>query len=444
MSHEDRCPGCMIPASGEAACPECGWVMDQDVESPLYLPPNAILKKKYFIGRVLGHGGFGITYLAWDRDLGIKLAIKEYLPAELATRSPHRKTISVFPGDKGQQFAWGLSKFMEEARTLARFEGHPGIVGVRDFFQENGTAYLVMAYVEGETLREYLKRSGGSISTDTALKLMMPVMDALREVHDAGLLHRDVSPANIYLTKNGQVKLLDFGAARYSIGEYSKSLSVVLKPGYAPEEQYRTRGKQGPWTDVYAVAATMYRAITGEVPPDALDRLDSDTLEPPTTMGVAISSLVEAALLQALSVRAKNRFTSMRALQMALMGGGDGKKGISEPESFAWPEPDSRDEPPELPSTPQPLAEPEEKTDEFVPEIKDHLVWSILTVIFCCQPFAIPAIVLSTFSKRSKDRGEYGKAYSEARYALVWIGVSFVFGLLFWGYIILTGKRGAQ
>jgi serine/threonine protein kinase len=170
----------------------------------------------------------------------------------------------------------------------------------------------------GLTFKQYLaQQPEGRLPFDQALKLLMPVMDALRAVHKDGLLHRDITPDNIYLTRSGRVKLLDFGAARFAAGEHSRSLSVILKPGYAPEEQYRTRGQQGPWTDVYSLAATLYRAITGQVPPEALDRLDADELVPPSQLGAVITPEQEAVLVRALAVRASARFESVEALQQA-------------------------------------------------------------------------------------------------------------------------------
>lgn len=219
---------------------------------------------------------------------------------------------------------------------LAKFVNHPGIVSVRDYFKENNTAYLVMLYLEGITLKEYLEKRGGKIDYATALKIMMPVMDALRELHKIDMLHRDISPDNIYITGEGQVKLLDFGAARYAMGEHSRSLSVVLKPGYAPEEQYRSKGKQGPWTDIYAVGATLYKAITGTLPPEALDRLDEDTLELPSQNGIRIIPRAEQALLKAMSVRAGGRFQDMETFQQALM-----EENTVEDAGLQEPEPES-------------------------------------------------------------------------------------------------------
>lgn len=174
---------------------------------------------------------------------------------------------------------------------------------------------MVMSYIDGITLKKYADQNGGKLPLDAVLTLMLPIMKALETVHKAGILHRDISPDNIYITKNFNVKLLDFGAARYAIGEHSKSLSVLLKPGYAPVEQYKTKGNQGPWTDVYAVGATIYRILTGITPPDALDRLDEDTIRKPSEMGVVIGPQYEQAIMKALSVRIADRFQSMEEFE---------------------------------------------------------------------------------------------------------------------------------
>ena len=311
-----NCPNCFT-ATPRTPCASCGWQAPQD-NSPPALALGRVLDNRYRLGRVLGHGGFGITYLAWDENLHLRLAIKEYLPRDAASRAPDGISVAVYSGPAREQFRYGLDRFLDEARTLARFDQHPGIVTVKNFFRAHGTGYCVMDYVDGITLRDYLEQQpGGRISFDAALKLLMPVMDALRAVHKEGLLHRDIAPDNIYLTQDGRIKLLDFGAARFAAGAHSRSLSVILKPGYAPEEQYRTKGQQGPWTDVYGLAATLYRAITGHTPPEALDRLDHEELQAPTQLGIAMDAASEAVLLKALAIKARERYPSMAELQQA-------------------------------------------------------------------------------------------------------------------------------
>lgn len=311
---------------GEAhTCPRCGYREDTPPAAPHYLRPGTVLAGKYLVGKGLGHGGFGTTYLAYDLVLGIKLAIKEYLPQDCASRAPGQAQVTPFSGEGEKRFNQGLESFLQEARTLARFDGQPGIVGVRDFFTENNTAYLVMNYLEGITLKDVLVGRGGKpMPFDQLMKIMLPVMSALERVHAAGLLHRDVSPDNIFLTKQGQVVLIDFGAARQSMG-VQRSMSVILKPGYAPQEQYRSHGRQGPWTDVYALGACMYRALTGVIPPEALERTPVDTLQPPSRLGAQMPRQAEEALLKAMAVEAEDRFQNVAAFRRALLGPGAAK-----------------------------------------------------------------------------------------------------------------------
>lgn len=286
----------------------------------MYLPTGTLLNQRYRVENVLGHGGFAVTYLATDQQFNLRVAVKEYLPRQLAGRTQNQLQVSVYTEDDRRQFDNGLQRFLEEARAIARFENHPNIVNVKDYFRQHSTAYMVMSYVEGENFRSFLGRRGGKIPFDLALSIMIPILDALREVHAVGLLHRDVSPDNIYLTTQGQVILLDFGAARYFSGEAGHSLSLILKSGYAPLEQYQSQGNQGVWTDEYAVAATIYRAITGINPPEATDRLHKDPLEPPSRLGVDLPPLAEEALLRALSVKVEDRFPSIQEFQQALSG----------------------------------------------------------------------------------------------------------------------------
>ena len=338
---DTRCENCFEPKQEQPQCPHCGWKKGTPLESGVYLPPGTLLSQKYMIGKMLGHGGFGITYLGWDLNLEIRLAVKEYLPRDMAARTQDRHTIMPYTGAAKDQFEYGLEKFLDEARALAKFEDYPGIVSVRDYFRENGTAYFVMFFVEGVTLKEYLTQKEGRLPFDLALKILMPVFDALKEVHRTGLLHRDISPDNIYITEDGRVKILDFGAARYATGEHSRSLSVILKPGYAPEEQYRSKGKQGPWTDIYSLCATLYRTITGQTPPESLDRMAEESLEPPSALGVEIFPQAEAALLKGLSIRASDRFQSIETLQTEMFRQEDPKPAPdSESESKSEPSSD--------------------------------------------------------------------------------------------------------
>jgi serine/threonine protein kinase len=319
MNQNHLCMGCMANKGEALQCPVCGWFEGVMPESFLHLPPRTILQGKYLIGRVLGQGGFGITYLVWDILLDRKLAIKEYFPRDLATRATGDTTVSVHSRSLEDQYSYGLDKFLDEAKTLAKFDSHPNIISVKDFFQANGTAYLVMNYLEGATLNDYLNRTEARLPYEQVLSIMLPVLDALEVIHGEGLLHRDISPDNIFITAQGLVILLDFGAARHALGSKGKNISIILKPGYAPEEQYRSGGDQGPWTDIYAVAATFYRALTGNMPPDALERLNIDILVAPSSIGVNIEPAGESALLKALALRAKDRHQTIRDFRDALV-----------------------------------------------------------------------------------------------------------------------------
>ncbi|MDE7339686.1 MAG: protein kinase [Lachnospiraceae bacterium] len=292
-----------------------------DKKYPLALPQGSVLAGQYIIEQVLGQGGFGITYMARDHKSGSKVAIKEFFPDSMATRT--QTTVTAFEGERGESFAYGKTCFLKEAETLAEFIGNKNIVQVYSYFEENGTAYFVMDFVEGISFEQYIREHGGRVNYEEAEKILLPVMDALAAVHSRGIIHRDVTPDNIYITKDGTVRLLDFGAARYSLGDRSRSLDVVLKHGFAPKEQYTRHGKQGPYTDVYTLGASFYFAITGRRPPDSIDRLEEDDLIPPCRLGVAISQAEEDAILKAMNVQPSGRFQTMGEFKRALLAGGD-------------------------------------------------------------------------------------------------------------------------
>lgn len=295
--------------SPESSCPYCGFdLAENEKKYPVALRAGTLLNNRYIVGRVLGQGGFGITYLALDTQLNARVAVKEFMPGEIATRIG--TTVSVMAETKANDFAYGAERFQEEARTLAKFIGHPNIAGVSSYFDENDTSYFVMDYIEGISFKSYIANHGGKVSVDEALNVMIPVLRALTAVHEEGFIHRDVTPDNIYISKDGNVKLLDFGSARYSIGDKSKSLDVILKVGYAPKEQYIRRGRQGPYTDVYSCAACFYAALTGYLPPESLERLDHDELVPVSQCGVEVPEWLDRAILKGLAVQPEDRFQS--------------------------------------------------------------------------------------------------------------------------------------
>ena len=284
---------------------------------PMALAQGSVLAGQYIIDKVLGQGGFGITYAATDHKTGNKVAVKEFFPDTMATRQG--TTVIPFTGERGDSFSYGKDRFLDEAQTLAQFIGNENIVRIHTYFEENGTAYFVMDYVEGTSFDVYIREHGGKLDWEETARILIPVMDALGAVHSKGIVHRDVTPDNIYITKDGGVKLLDFGAARYSLGDKSRSLDVVLKHGFAPKEQYTRRGKQGPFTDIYALGATFYFALTGKRPPDSIDRIEDDELVPPSRLGAKITSAAEEAILMAMNINPQDRFQSMKAFKTAML-----------------------------------------------------------------------------------------------------------------------------
>lgn len=312
------CLGCMEEMRENLqVCPRCGYQVGQKKKESYYLDPGTVLNQQYIVGKVLGYGGFGVTYIGWDASLKRKVAIKEYLPSDFATRVVGSKSVSVFSEDAQEQFRSGLESFIAEARKLAQFNNIPEIVDIYDCFIENGTGYIIMEFLYGQTVKELLKGKK-AFSYPVALKIIRAILTGLENVHKVGIIHRDIAPDNIFITDKDEIRLLDFGAARYATTTHSRSLSVILKPGYAPEEQYRSKGEQGPWTDVYGAAATLYRMITGIVPQESISRLMDDQLKTPAELGIEIPQNVENALMNALNVKKEYRIQSAEEFLKAL------------------------------------------------------------------------------------------------------------------------------
>jgi len=317
------CKGCFAELHpGNSFCPVCGYDQNSVSDSSYQLPPCTILNGKFVVGKVLGEGGFGITYIGHDLNLQVKVAIKEYYPTGFVSRtSTVSTTVQPASGEHGEFFKRGRDKFVDEARRLAKFSNLPGIVMVKDFFIENGTAYIVMEFVEGQTLKDYLAQTGGRLPPDQVLEMLKPVFTSLSQIHKKGIIHRDISPDNLMISRDGSLKLLDFGAAREFGDDGQKSMSVMLKHGYAPMEQYSTKGEQGAHTDVYALSATIYKVITGVTPESSMDRLISDTVQPPSTIGIYLPGNQEFALMKGLALRQEDRYQSIPELTNALFGG---------------------------------------------------------------------------------------------------------------------------
>ena len=325
------CNHCMTQLNETSEiCPKCGRVNGASDIPAHHLLPGTILNDKFYVGKALGEGGFGITYIGFDTRLDMKVAIKEFYPNGCVTRN-HTVSSDVVDSTTDERkdfFLKGKTRFLQEAKMLAKFCDEPGIVGVRDFFEENNTAYIIMEFLDGITLKDHLK-TNGLLSAEKTVELLMPVMMSLKKVHEQGMIHRDISPDNIMLVGN-KVKLLDFGAARNVSANENKSLSIMLKPGYAPEEQYRSKGNQGPWTDIYALCATMYKCITGITPDDSTQRVYRDEVRKPSQLGVRIPAHYETVIMRGMSVHQESRFQNIDALISAFNQKEDSTVNVTE------------------------------------------------------------------------------------------------------------------
>ncbi len=310
------CPGCFQEKGQASICPHCDYD-ERESRSSIYLRFRTPLAGgKYIVGRDLGAGGFGVTYLAFETQLEILVAIKEYLPRDLVGRDVTGISIETHGRQEKELFHQGIEDFLDEARRVASLD-HVCIVKVREFFKDNGTAYMVMDHYPGCTLSEYA-RTRGRLSEETARRLMMPILDGLRtEVHRQGLFHRDISPQNI-MVQGGPPILIDFGAARRALRERSRSLTVQFKPGFAPIEQYQRKGRLDSRTDIYACAAVLYWMVTGTVPPSSIDRIGDDDLEPPDRLVRGLSPHFCRATMAGLAVDAQDRPQTIEELQQLL------------------------------------------------------------------------------------------------------------------------------
>lgn len=317
-----RCFGCMEQAR-TYPCKRCGYDPSLDLPEPFQLRPGVILNGKYVVGKVLGQGGFGITYIGWNLAQDTKVAIKEYFPAGQVMRdSTSKNHIHWFTTSQAKWArADGLDKFLKEALKMSKVRNIPEVVRVQDMFQENGTAYIVMDFVEGRTLKDRLEASG-VLTWNKAKDIFIPAIRSMEKVHQYGIIHRDISPDNIMIQPDGKVKILDLGAAKdLSINSGASSMQVA-KPGFSPLEQYQV-GESGTWTDVYAMAATIYYALTGVVPPAAMDRLNKvDPMRWNHPGFQALPKNVQKALTSALAVNARNRTQNMGDFLAQLQGSG--------------------------------------------------------------------------------------------------------------------------
>ncbi len=317
INGKNLCIGCMNPLDASGQCSCCHLNQDQYKPIPRCLLPGTVLADRYILGRVLGEGSFGITYIGLDCVLDHRVAIKEYYPSDLVSRDVIRgtdKNVYVYESRAKTEYKENLDKFLNEARCLTRFNQLNGIVSVRDFFYENETAYIVMEYVSGMSVKEYI-RENGPMEGERVLELMKPVLETLFQIHRTGMVHRDISPDNILFSGSGELVLIDFGSARMRNMEMTRSMTVVFKRGYSPEEQYRARGRQGAWSDVYAICATMYFMLTGKTPEDAIERMLGAPMKSLTEMPeVELAVWQKKALMKGISVKAEDRYENVGEL----------------------------------------------------------------------------------------------------------------------------------
>ena len=332
---EDRklCMRCMArKADEQEACPVCGFIERDFVPEKHHLPPRTILKGQYLVGCALGEGGFGITYIGWDLFLHMPVAIKEYFPSGVVIRDQGQHTVNVFAGKDEQSFLLGRDRFFREAQKVARFDNNPGVVSVKNCFLENGTAYIIMEYISGINLGTYAAQRGGKLGFQETLQLLKTPIQTLEELHRYSTYHRDISPENLMLSKTGTVKLIDFGSAMESDSE-KKTRVLMVRSGYSPVEMYSSTGKDGPYSDVYSMAATIYKLITGVTPPAATERLNADSLVRPTMLGVKeISQEQEAALMKGMAVQLNDRYQTMAEFFHDLYGYGINDASLSKPQ----------------------------------------------------------------------------------------------------------------
>ena len=314
------CPGCMRHwEDTEKPCSCCGFSWETAPAGGRELPPFTILAGRYLLGRRIGIGGFGITYLAMDLAEERVTAVKEFFPSKFASRDG--LAVKALPREEGRYFREALRSFRKEAELLSRFVDVPGIVQYRDYVTENGTAYLVMDYIEGTNLRRYMRETGKTFTQEEALALMRPILLAVDAMHRKNVLHRDISPENLILGPEGTLTLIDFGAAREFSLDEEENLTVILKHGYAPEEQYHSGSRQGPWTDLYACCAVFYQMISGIQPQDAAGRAQKDELLPLDEIeGVQVTEKFARVIEKGMTIHATERYASIQALMAELYG----------------------------------------------------------------------------------------------------------------------------
>jgi len=315
-----RCSSCFeIHEDMIDVCPNCGYYIGME-EDPIYrLPHGTMVKNRYILGKTIGHGGFGITYKAWDTTLETVVCIKEYYPLGMVNRVPGTKEMFLVSKKRKKDFENAYTRFLDEARNMAKFNGHANVVNAFEYFEENGTAYIVMEFLQGMDLKHYLNQVGERLDVNSCINIITEVCKALEALHSKSIIHRDISTDNIFITNDGRIKVIDFGAARFADGD-DTNLDIILKPGYAPAEQYDKVKPQGPWTDIYALGATMYRMITGVMPEESTNRVIEDKVPYPHEIDSTIPFNISCAIMKAMAVEKHMRFETMDEFRKALLG----------------------------------------------------------------------------------------------------------------------------
>lgn len=316
-----RCVGCFREyEEGYSSCPDCGYVPGSPAAELYFLTPGTLLSKRYTVGQVLGSGGFGIIYKAWDNTENALVAIKEYYPSGLVNRIPGNPEVKLSGESRRDEFTEGKNRFSAEAAHTARFAQHPNIVTVLDQFEENNSIYYVMEFLHGKTLGQYLE-DNGEMSIHQGLQVISQVMEAVKTVHKAGILHRDIGPDNIIIPSEypeGAVKLIDFGAARFSPSDKEYLITRIMKPGYSPPEQYEPGGDQSERMDIYALGATLYIMLTNMKPEESTNRKTTDELPPPNALNEDIPNYISDAILKAMAVEPRMRFSTVSDFENVL------------------------------------------------------------------------------------------------------------------------------
>ena len=297
-------------------CPYCGQEMITEPEEPIYLHPGTILNERYIIGKCAGQGGFGIVYKAWDKKLGTIVAVKEFFSSKIAIRYPGESEVRISKKHK-DEFLYRKSRFLTEARYITKFINQKSIVDVYDHFEQNGTAYIVMEFLKGVNLSQYLEQHGGRIDPASAITIINQLCSGLAELHKEKVIHCDIAPDNIQIFDGYQIKLYDFGAAKLADSK-EVAIDVVMKPGYSPPEQYSQDNELGPWTDIYALGATFYKMLVGKIPEESTNRKINDTVKAPHEIDNSISENLGNTIMKAMAVEKHMRFKSVDEFMQVL------------------------------------------------------------------------------------------------------------------------------